>query len=158
MEIVGLLVIVILITLILFFSLLFLGNDNEDVLAQVADFNIAQYIDNMVPTVLYTSSECAEGLVIQDTVQRCISSSITCSNGDLPCDVAKDEIEAVLTSSSLSEQYAYYFSIENPTDSSVVNNLNLSDDCSPENANRQSIWPFQNSGNRYEAKLYVCLN
>ena len=156
MEIVGLLVIVILITIILFFSLLFMGNGNSEASAQIEDFNIAQYIDSMVPTLLYSSSSCAEGLVVQDTVQRCIMQSINCGGQDA-CDVAKSEIENRADQSSLGSQYAYYFAIEDPATGSVVENLNISSDCTPENANRQSIWPFQNRGNRYEAKLYVCL-
>lgn len=157
MEIVGLLVIVILITIILFFSLLFLGSGNEEPTARVDDFLDNQYIDNLVPSLLFSTSQCDPGMVIQDTVVRCLRGG-SCSDTEEPCNVAVDEISERLAQSSTGERFDYSFRVENAQNNQLANPaLEINQNCNVENSSRLSNWPFQNQGERFNARIYICM-
>ncbi len=99
MEIVGLLIIVIIISLVLLFVLKVVFTKKSTDTTQ--SYEQSKLVEAFVNTLFQTSSDCTGDTTIKDLLIDCAknpfsSGSLTCTNGQKSCDYANDTIAVIL--------------------------------------------------------------
>jgi len=111
-EVVGLMIIVVMITMILLFSVRFLFN-NKDTNKPLEEQNLAQ---SFVDAMLKTSSKCSESISIKEVLIGCVKSysgynTPKCENGQDKCSFAKKELKQLLDTTFNKWQTTYEFKV-----------------------------------------------
>jgi hypothetical protein len=135
-EIVGLLVIVIIVSIVLFFGLLFSSTDSEDP-AQTEFFDL-QVASSTMPAIMESSSGCKDAsdnhLSIKDLIDICLANPSFICEGDDVCEYVNNTIDKNLNDSltNWGLSYTVNISMQDISDSLFLKDV---DSCSSRRSN-----------------------
>lgn len=152
MEIMGLIVIVVLLALSMFFVVIFKTTQPKKEIQK--SFSDDQLASKFLITTLKTSAGCRD-YTIESLIQDCATDRRISCNGVDSCEFVKNTTKVFVNETFVKYNSKYNFTIENlPTV-----NITFSDSCSPKNINRDLAWQpltlYPHHGTVI-VKIYIC--
>jgi hypothetical protein len=152
MEMMGLLVIVILVSLILFFGLSFTINKSKQEAPKKQEFKDVQAVSNMGTTMLESTGPC--GRSIRDLLTDCaFTKEVTCEGND-SCAAANTTVKNILAQTLDEWGYEYNMTV---SDAQGRKALELSTGCNGTVSNSQTeITPFGTTYGTMQLTITTC--
>jgi len=157
-EIAGLLIIVVLVSLVLMFVLTFNVADKENQGEPVKQVKESQIRDNFGPVLLETSTEC-DGKTIRELLADCGSvREIECPGPDTTsCAYVKTVIGEILKETLVKQGFAYIMSVKKGDSVIDTGNMYFENDCNPDGVSSvPSINPFETDYGTMKLVLVQC--
>ncbi|PIN81023.1 hypothetical protein COV13_02420 [Candidatus Woesearchaeota archaeon CG10_big_fil_rev_8_21_14_0_10_32_9] len=152
-EIMGLLVIVILISLVIFFSLSFNLKNSVNEAPVKQDFKDAQTTGNFGTTLLETTTNCSRS--IRDLLSDCaFTQEVNCA-GQTSCQLANNSINRILEETL--DKWNYNYTLQISSDSELVTDFNKTG-CDPAKTKSVTtdITPFGTTFSSMKLTLKIC--
>ncbi len=151
-EIVGLLVIVILVSLVIFFSLSFRLNSSNNQAPLKQDFKDAQTTGNFGTAILETTTSCSRS--VRELLSDCAFTQEVICSGQNSCQQANNTIERIL--SETLDLWDYNYTLTVSSDSKATTNFTKGCDPSKTNKLTTDITPFGTTFSSMKLMLMVC--
>lgn len=152
-EIMGLLVIVILVSLVIFFALSFNLKNAVNEAPVKQDFKDAQTTGNFGTTLLETTTNCSRS--IRDLLSDCAFTQEVICSGQNSCELANNTMNMILEETL--DKWNYNYTLQISSDTKTVTNFNKTGcDASKTNRITTDITPFGTTFSSMKLTLRIC--